>query len=382
MKKILYILNVANRVNNFSEASMLAAQKLGYEFHIAGNWGYRTDAERKDDEKKYGIKIFQVDFIRIPYDLRNIKAYRQIVSIMQKEKYDIVHCNTPIGGIVGRIAAKRSNVKKVIYQVHGFHFYKGASLISRTVFKWVEMLLAHWTDAIITINKEDYESALKFNLKKCGKIYYLPGVGIDTNIYISNFTRRDIIRQKKREELGIPLDKFLIISVGELNGNKNNQIIIKAMAKTHISKIQYVICGTGEKQRKLEVLADKLGINNQIYFLGYRTDIKDLYQISDLFVMASFREGMPRSLMEAMASGLPCIVSNIRGNVDLIKDNVNGILCDPKDENAFAKAIVNLFNNETVRTEMGRRNIDIIQDFDLDKVIRKTEKLYLEVLNA
>lgn len=376
MKKLLFISNICRGVSNLHIVSATASENVGYEFHFAANFTNLS----KDMEANYPhIHFHHIDFIRFPFHPGNITAYFELKKLIQEISPDAIHCNTPVGGILGRLCGRRCHVKKIIYTAHGFHFYTGAPLINRTVFKWGEMLLAHWTDAIITINREDYVSAQKLNLRKHGKKYYLPGVGIDTILGKKYYIKRNMIRPEKRKELGIPLDKFVIISVGELNSNKNNEIIIRALAKVHISEIQYLMCGIGTEQRKLELLADKLGIKNQIHFLGYRTDIQELYQTADLFVMPSFREGLPRSLMEAMAAGLPCIVSNIRGNVDLIHNNINGILCDPKDETAFAKAIVNLFNNETVRTEMGRRNLDIIEDFDLNNVIGEMTEIYKEV---
>ena len=197
--KMLYILNLAEKVNNFSYSAMIAAQKLGIEFSIAGNWGYPDDAAREADEKKYGIKIYQVDFIRTPYDPRNYKAYRQIKAIIEQEKIDLIHCNTPIGGMVGRYAAKKCGVDKVIYQAHGFHFYKGAPFVNRTLFYNIEKHFAKYTDVLVTINNEDLEAARAFRLKKGGKVRYVHGVGIDLSVY-DGITEH---RNAKREELGL-----------------------------------------------------------------------------------------------------------------------------------------------------------------------------------
>ena len=216
--KMLYILNVAEKVNNFSYSAMVAAQNLGIEFSIAGNWNYPNDAARKADEKKYGIKIYQVDFIRAPYDPRNYKAYRQIKAIVEQEKFDLIHCNTPIGGIIGRLAAKKCGVKKVIYQAHGFHFYKGAPFINRALFYPIEKHFAKYTDVLVTINNEDLEAAKAFKLKKGGRLRYVHGVGIDLSVYDGIAEQRD----KKRAELGLGSDDVAVISVGELNKNKNN----------------------------------------------------------------------------------------------------------------------------------------------------------------
>ena len=222
--KMLYILNTTNRVNNFSYSSMIAAQQLGVEFHIAGNWtGYSDNKEKEADEEKYGIRIHQIDFIRTPYDLRNIKAYKQLVQLMKREKFDVIHCNTPTGGVLGRLAGKKCKVRKIIYQAHGFHFYKGAPKKNWLIYYPIEKWLAKYTDALITINNEDYGLAKsKFQLRHNGKVYYVPGVRID----LSQYDLPDGIREKKRAELGLKETDIVLISSGELNENKNNQIII------------------------------------------------------------------------------------------------------------------------------------------------------------
>ena len=370
MKKILYILNIANRVNNFSEASMLAAQELEYEFHIAGNWGYKSDAERISDEEKYGIKIFQVDFIRNPYDLRNIKAYQQIVFIMKEEQYDIVHCNTPIGGIIGRIAAKRSGVKNVIYQAHGFHFYKGAPLKNWLLYYPVERWFAHYTDVIITINHEDYERAKKFKLRNNGEVYYVPGVGIDTSQYHTDRQRRI----KKRSELGLKKDDVALISMGDLIERKNYPVAIEAIAKANNPKLQYYICGTGPEKEKLMTLTKNQGVEKQVHFLGYRNDIKELLQAADIFLFTTLQEGLSRSLMEAMACGLPCIVSKIRGNTDLLNNSNGGILCERIDD--YVEAIDKLTSDPDLRKQMSINNLDTILHYSVDEISQNIKDIY------
>ena len=227
--KLLFIGNVGHRVNSFLFSSAAAAKKLGIEFHVAGSWtGYDNPADKLADEEKYGLKIHQIDFFRKPYDLRNIKAYKQIIELIGREGIDVIHCNTPIGGVVGRLAGKKCHIKRVIYQAHGFHFYSGAPLLNWILYYPIEKLLAHYTDALITINKEDYARASrKMHLRNNGQVYYVPGVGIE--IPVINSTPE--FRMKKRESLNIPHDAIVLISVGDLNANKNNEIIIDAIRK-------------------------------------------------------------------------------------------------------------------------------------------------------
>ena len=360
--KLLFIGNVGYRFNSFAYSSSLAAKHLGIEFHIAGAWtGYDNPEDRLADEKKYGIKIHQIDFIRTTYDLRNIKAYRQIVELIENERIDIIHCNTPIGGVVGRLAGKKCKVKPVIYQAHGFHFYSGAPLINWIVYYPIEKFLAHKTDALITINNEDFLRAQKFHLRNHGKVYFVPGVGIDPTL----FSPKQSIRNSKRNELGLSDEDIMVISVGDLVDRKNYKVSIESIARTKNRNLRYYICGEGPQRKVLEKKVNSLGISKQVYFLGYRSDIRELLQAADIYLFSSRQEGLPRSLMEAMACGLPCVVSNIRGNTDLMMEEKNGYLVEVNDITAYAEKLNTLAQNKELRLSMGSENIRRIHDFDL-----------------
>lgn len=371
--KMLYIHNQAKKVNNFSHSSMMAAKKLDIEFHIASNWGYNSCEERIEDEKKYGIKIHQIDFIRRPYDLRNIKAYKQVCDLIKKEKYDVIHCNTPIGGVIGRLAGKKCGVKKIIYQAHGFHFFKGASFFNWLIYYPIEKWLAKITDVLITINTDDYKLAKKkMKLRNNGEIFFVHGVGIDTKMY----NKDDVMREVKRKELGIPLDAFVVLSVGELNRNKNNKVVISALNKIKNDSVYYVLCGDGKLYKNLKKQTEINGLVNNVYFLGYRNDINELYNMADCFIMPSIREGLSRSIMEAMASGLPSVVSKIRGNTDLITNMSTGILCESKRIDAYSDAINKLLYNVQLKEYMSRKCREDIKKYDSEIVENEMINIY------
>lgn len=375
--KLLYILNVADRVNNFSYTSMLAAKELGFEFHIAGNWSYASDREKIADEEKYGIKIHQIDFVRTPYHPGNIKAYKQLKTIAKNEQYDIIHCNTPIGGVVGRIIGKKLKTKKIIYQAHGFHFYKGAPKINWLIYYPIEKRLAKYTDAIITINQEDFALAKeKFRLKNHGEIYYVPGVGTDTDFYNFDCETREI----HRTELGLSDSDFAILSVGRLETNKNTETLIKAMAVMKNENVKLIVCGDGEQREYLEKLSERLGTEKSVTFLGTVSNLQEIYRAVDALASSSYREGLSRTVMEAMASGLPCIVSKIRGNTDLIEDGKGGFLCEPDDANAYAQAITALLQDVSLRESMKNENLKRIRSFSIPTVVSETKKIYSEAI--
>lgn len=371
--KLLYILNQTSRVNTFSMSCLLAAKSLNIDFHIAGNWSYSSEMERKKDEEKYGIHIYQVDFRRNPLHPGNMKAYRQLSGIAKSENFETIHCNTPIGGLIGRIIGQRLKVNKVIYQAHGFHFYQGAPFFNWLLYYPAEKLMARITDGLICINLEDFGfSKNHFRLRNNGKIHYIPGVGIDTMKYDS--ARIDKI--KKLEALGIPSDCPLVLSVGELNPNKNHATVIQAMKM--LPQVHYLIAGKGPLENLLKETAIKYGVSDRVHFLGFRTDLAEIYPLADIFCLPSRREGLSTSIMEAMAAGLPVVCSDIRGNRDLVIQNEGGYLVKPMDVSGYALAIGSILKKPGKCAEMTAFNTRHIKQFGLDRIIEMLRNVYRE----
>lgn len=368
MRAVIVTNRVKRYVNGF-KSMIEPLMELGYEVIWAADF-----TQFKEDLSVIPCKIHQTNFRSNPFDFNNIKAYLQLFKLLNQESVDLVHCNTPIGGLIGRLCAKRAKVKNVIYTAHGFHFYKGAPLINRTVFKWGEQYLAHYTDILLTINHEDFEASQSFKLKNDGKTFLIHGAGVDTG-FISNCNVKE-----KRKELGIPDSAIMILSAGDLNSNKNNQAIINAISKIDNKNIYYVLCGEGKLRTSLEDLSKEVGVLDRVKFLGYRTDVLDILPAADIFAMPSFREGLPRSLMEAMDAGLPCVVSNIRGNVDLIQHGVGGFLRHPKDILGYAEAIEKLVIDEEMRKKMGLVNKEKVKTFDFKNVKVELKKIYKSLL--
>jgi glycosyltransferase EpsD len=289
---------------------------------------------------------------------------------MEHENFQIVHCNTPIGGALGRIAAKRHHVNAVIYQAHGFHFYQGAPWTSWVLYYPIEKILTRYSDCIITINKEDYELARKqLRPRLSGKVVYVPGIGIDIHRYAST----EIEPAKIKEEYGIPDDAIVAISVGELNRNKNHEIILRSIQS--IPHVHYLIAGIGPLHEKLVMLARELSIADRVHFLGFRTDIPHIFRVSDIFCLPSYREGLSASLMEAMASGLPVICSDIRGNRDLVLSQ-GGYLINPDDVQGFTSAMNELVSSNMKRAQMGTTNQKIIEAFSINQVVPMMRSIY------
>ena len=361
--KMLMLATTAAMIEQFNKDNILILEKMGYEVHVAGNFleGNPISEERLEQFKtwlsEHHGKWFNLTSTRRPFDFSgNGKALRKVIELINEHHYDFIHCHTPLGSVIGRIAAHRTHTR-IIYTAHGFHFYKGAPLKNWLLYYPVERFLSRWTDVLITINKEDYERASsKFHAKKT---IYVPGIGVDTAKFAPGQTEE--IRLQKRSEIGVPSDAIMMISVGELIPRKNHIAAVKVLQELPES-YWYVIVGKGELGKEFLEL-DKTG---RLIVLGYRTDVRELLWSSDLFVFPSFQEGLPVALMEAMASGLPCVASRIRGNVDLISDEDK--LFDPDD----VQRLVQLIKN----TVPGKCHYDILSGIDIEVIRAEMKSLY------
>lgn len=370
MKKVLFVATVLKKhINVFHIPFLKMFKNEGWETSVAA----KNDFDENEEFKTYYCdKYYDIPFCRNPLSLGNINAYKELKTLINSNDYDIIHCHTPVGGLLTRLASIKARKKgtKVIYTAHGFHFYKGAPLKNWLIFYPVERFCSRFTDVLITINREDFEFAKK--KMKAKRIEYVPGVGID----IDKFNSVQIDAQEKRREIGIDSNDFVLISVGELNENKNQAVIIKAISKIQSKNTKYIICGVGNKRIELEQLADSLGISDQVVFLGFRFDIPQLLKIADVFVFPSKREGLPLSMMEAMASGLPCICQNIRGNNDLIENGKNGYLVFNNDENQYAQKIDLLIKDKEKSKLMGENARNSLDIFNNNTVQRMMYRIY------
>lgn len=361
-------------LGNVRKPCIESAHEMGYEIWVGVN---KDKPEELKSDADYPVYFYDSHTYRNLFAFKdNCIAFRNAMRVLKKGGFEVIHCNTPIGGVIGRLCGKLSKVPHIIYTAHGFHFYKGAPLFNRTVLKWAEMIMAHWTDVIITMNREDYEAAKKFKLRNNGKVFYVPGVGIDTDVYKNVVVDKNEIRSS----LGLKDSDIVCISMGDLIPRKNYGVAIKTIAECRNPNLHYLICGKGPELKNLQYLAKEKGIENQIHFLGFRTDIKELLKVADIFLFTTLQEGMPRSMMEAMASGLPCIASKIRGNVDLLEDGKGGYLVPVDDVSVIAEKLRKLVSAAELRKKMSERNLIRIKDFDTVKVKEIIGKIYREEL--
>lgn len=367
--KILYVTTIGITMG-FFESLIEGLISDGHSVDVASNV---ETAPVPDCYREWGCKVYQIDCSRSPFSKGNLTAISQIKEIVDGNAYDIVHCHTPIAAMCTRLAciSARKRGTKVFYTAHGFHFFKGAPLKNWLVYYPVEWFCAHFTDVLITINQEDYALAQKRMRAK--KVTYVPGVGID----LKKFSNVSVDRTEKRASLGIPTDAILLLSVGELNENKNHQVIIRAMAQLDDPKVYYAIAGMGAKADSLMALARELGVENRVFLLGYRTDIAKICHVADIFCLPSHREGLGLAALEAMACGLPLITSNVHGINDYSENGVTGYKCAPDDVDGFAKAIKKLIGATAEREAMGHQNIQEVKRFEQMRIIEAMKEQYV-----
>ena len=368
-QKVLFTATVVKtHINVFHLPYLKWFKEKGYEVHVAAKNDFINEQCIIPNCDKY----YDIKFARFPFSKVNIKAYKQLKKLIQENNYDIIHCHTPVAGVLTRLAARNNKNTTVIYTAHGFHFFKGAPLLNWLIYYPVERFCARYTDKLITINKEDYERAKRFSLRKNGKVYYVPGVGIN----LEKIQNLKVDIKQKKKELGMSENTLILLSVGELNKNKNHETVLQALSELKDKNFIYLICGRGVLKEYLERKIQELHLENKAKLLGYRSDVIKILKTADLFIFPSKREGLPVSVIEAMAAGLPVIASNVRGNRDLIaKEN----LFEPDD----VAALTNLIKKQLEaieNKELKKVNYANLEQYSLKNILKQMTEIYEEQL--
>lgn len=367
-KKIIMIATTDNMIWQFLLPHIEYLQNQGNTVEcVCAKTGFWFD----ELTSKYGLKVHEINFTRSPLSLKNIKGYKNLKRLQKQEKFNLVYCQQPVGGLMGRLLAKKFKLP-CIYTAHGFHFYKGGNKLKNFVFKTIEKYLAKYTTALVTINDEDFAACQNWKAKAK---YKINGIGVDLTKYSLN---PNLNKEMFRKALGLSENDFIVTSVGELNENKNTFRLLEAIKNIGDIKIKYVICGQGPLEQQYKKYIEENNLKNRIKMLGFRKDIPSILQISDVYIMPSFREGLSKAMMEAMCYGLPVIASNIRGSTDLLGNNEGGLLCNPNNTKEFSDAILKLYNDKQLTKEISKRNLEYIKNFDINVVLKQLEKIYEE----
>lgn len=382
MKKVLIVASVVSFIEWFNKENVqFLRQDMGCEVHIACNFDYMndTDVERTETYiatlKQQGIALHNIAFARSPFAASNIRAYKELKGLIAAGHFDLIHCHTPTVSMMTRLAAKQARKRgsTVMYTCHGFHFHNASSKKNWLLYYPIEKHLSRYCDYIVTINKEDYHRAKAFH---CDNVRYIPSVGVDIN----RIRELKVDKAEKKAEIGVPSDKILILSAGELIERKNHEVIIRALAKINNPNIYYALAGKGPLKDYLANLASDLGVADRVRFLGFRTDVFELYHAADISVFPSKIEGLGLAGVEAMAAGVPLVSSNVHGILDYVIDEKTGFAIDPKDVDGYAAAIRKLAEDPALRESMRADCLKAVEPFEISHALRVMWDIYEEIL--
>lgn len=385
MKNILILSTVSGFLYKFETGNVAILQKMGYTVHYVSNMNEQHYLFDPEKIRGMGVHLHHIDIARSPYMLQNYtKALFQLKKIVEENKICAIHCHEPVGGVLGRLTGALFGNKKlhIIYTAHGFHFYKGAPLLNNTLYYLAEKVLANYTDILVVINKEDYKNAKKLRLKQGGRVYRIPGVGMDLDKF-SPFTEEEKFSKKKL--LGIRDEDCFFVSVGELNENKNQEVILKALAELRrrgidISHLRYGICGDGFFRRRIVAKIRELHLEKNVILYGYCNDVQKILGCADFSVFPSRREGLGMAGLEALAMGIPLLAAENRGTREYLQPGKNGYFCGSDNVPQWADSIKHMWQMpETVREEMGRRCRDSVAAFDTKRTEAVMKLVYQDM---
>ncbi len=361
MKKILFVANVAKEhINKFHLPTIREFKSQGWRVDVACS----ADADILDCDN-----LYDMCWKRSPFTIKTILGIRQLKSILKSNKYDIIYCHTPVGGLVTRLAARDARKKgsKVVYCAHGFHFFKGAPLLNWLLYYPLERLLARLCDSVFTVNKEDYEFAKK-NFSPRTDIVLVPEVGVNFDrLKISN---PQLIRDKYRKDLNLDDETIALVYVAELVPNKNQIMLVKVLQKliNKGEKVKLILPGPDHSGGELANCIDKLGLSDNVILLGWRSDIGEILSACDICTASSIREGFGINIVEAMYCGLPVVATKNRGHEMIIEDNKNGFLVNQNDYDDMVNKILLLIHNDQIKKKMTNINVD---KYDCDTIAKE-----------
>lgn len=368
--KVLLVATVQSHICQFHRPFVAMLHEHGCEVHVAAR---NNLAEKNGLKLDFVERVFDVPFQRSPFSPKNLGAYKQLKKIIDEGNYDVVHCNTPVGGVVGRLAARKARKRgtKVFYTAHGFHFYQGAPKKNWLIWYPVEKFMCRHTDKLITINEEDYQLARsKFPVETC----HIHGVGVSVSRYHPHSAEEEEVLRK---EESLSAQDFVVLCTGELNANKDQRTLIDAavLCRDRIPELKVLLAGNGPLESTLREQISGNHAEGYIRLLGYRTDLERVVPAADVIVSCSHREGLGLNLIEGMLCGKTVIAVENRGHRELVEDGVTGYLIPAGDSRALAEVLVKLYKSGA-RQRLGQAGYEKARLYTDQNVKRELKELY------
>lgn len=365
MKKALFVCNMDSFHRNFNQPYVNRLNEHGYVVDLAclGAETFKTIRKK-----------FNVPFGRKPLTYENIKAFQKLRDIVRADYYDLIYISTPIPGALARMALVGANHGRVVYSAHGFNFYKGNSAIKNLVFITLEKFLSRLTDCIFTMNEEDYVACQRYHFH-CKEIYNVDGVGVDLSVFQKASQNE---KAELRKEYHYNEDDFLLIYPAELTARKNQSLLLESMVKLKEKhqNVRLLLLGRGVNEAVYRETAKELGVNDSVDFWGYRNDVNRMLRMSDVLFSSSINEGLPINLMEALATGLPVVTTNTRGQNDLIKEGYNGFLYELNQPEVAAQKISKLIEDSILYNQVSSNAVESSKKYDISVVAPQYDKIF------
>lgn len=368
--RIMFVASTDNMIWQFLIPHIKDLQKYGAKVDcFCAKTGFWFD----ELKEKYNFNMIEIPFCRSPFRWKNLKAYKMLKNYQIKNNYNLVYCQQPVGGMMGRLIGKKFHIP-VIYTAHGFFFFKNNNFFKNLIFKTAEKYLSKFTNVLLTMSSEDFQAIENWKVKYK---YKINGIGFDN----SKFDLTPFDKAKFKQEFNISDENLVVVTVAEFIKRKNYPAMIKSFAKlkTRIKNVKYIICGTGKLENKMKSLVRRLNIEDAVVFAGYRKDINKILQISNLMLLLSKQEGLTMAIMEAMFYSLPVVTSNVRGNRDLIDDSLGGKLVDYKNIDQVVSSMIEILQDKNLKQKMGEYNHKKVKNYDIDIVRGQLKKIYDEV---
>lgn len=369
MKKILVVASSYYFIRTFLLPHIRHLVEKGWIVHVS--------SANDGDSVPFAHKMIDIPVRRSPFRADNLKAVKMLKGVMAQERYDIVHCHTPIGAMVARLAARdarRTMGTKVIYTTHGLHFYKGAPFKNWLLFYTAEKFLAQYTDTIVSINDEDRCHIAQY-FPEIKQQYIIDGIGYD----VERLQRVDSSRREAlREVYGYGKEDFVCIYIASFCDRKNHKFLLSHLPQTlqKIPNLKYLFLGEGETQQQCQKMVGQMQLQDKVTFAGYQLDLTDYLTIADVGISASKTEGLGMGLIEEMYAQLPVLATHVRGHCDFIKHDVNGLLFTLNDSNDYIDKLHSLHQNPQLRKRLGSYASQHLHRYNVTNIIQQMDVIY------
>ncbi|WP_239720759.1 MULTISPECIES: glycosyltransferase family 4 protein [unclassified Mammaliicoccus] len=379
--RIIQVTAIDMTMNNFLNPLNKVTKEKGHEVHCVCSKG-----PYEEEIKSNGYYFHNISIDREINFVKNIKSIMMMVKLFKILKPDIVHVHTPVAAVLGRIAAKIAKVPTIIYSAHGFYFHEGMPSKKYKLFFNIEKYIGrYFTDYIFTQSEEDFEVAKVNNFlkNKNNYVHISNGIDIDNKFNVDKLPKS--INTSLRDKYGIQKNDVVVSFIGRLVKEKGILDLLESINYLNAQNVKFLIIGSlpqGERDTETLKLIEEYKNNKNIIFTGQVTNVNELLYMSDIFCLPSYREGMPRSIIEAMAMKNAVIATNIRGSREEVIHGKTGYLCNTNSSKEIASCIDDLVENKDKMNEFKENGLERARSlYDENKVIEKQLNVFEQCQN-